>query len=70
MPNIMHITRSVPEETEESPVASDAESENLEDVEAADELVQGDPTLPTMYIDRSLVSESTISFYEQSGFFS
>lgn len=67
----MNITRVVQAESEreESPLASEADSDNLEDVEdSADDLVEEDKIPPTMFIGPSLVSNSTIGFYEQSGF--
>lgn len=51
MAKIKRSTRPVKEEEEreESPVASNPDSDNLEDVEAsADELVEGDSMPPTM----------------------
>lgn len=65
MPNITHITRVVRAESEkeDNPIASEANSDNLEDVEAsADDLVFEDQIPPTMSIGRSLVSDTNIKF--------
>lgn len=61
MPNIMHITRVVNAESEgeESPIALEADIDNLEDLEASgNDLVEKDKIPPSMFIGPS------ISFYE------
>lgn len=72
MPNIMCVTCAINEESEKenSIAGSEADSDNLEDVEAsAEDLIVGDEIPPTMFIGPTLVSDMTIKFYEQSGFF-
>lgn len=49
---------------------NEADSDILEDVEAsADDLVSEETIPPIMFIGPSLVSDTTIKFYERSGFF-
>lgn len=51
---------------EDSPIASNADSENMDDIEASvDDLVYKDTIPPTMFIGPSLVSDTTIKFYER-----
>lgn len=69
MMNLMQITRvvHVESEKEDNPVASEADSENLDDVEASVDDLVSKGTIPP---SPSLVSDTTIRFYEGSGFFS